>query len=254
MTTMTTTPTVAIFYTDGGLPDVAKHAVAIALRKGYHVRAIAKDPDCVTTAESVTQPELTNTENLTKIALDIRNIDASGKETLKAALRGVDAVLAAAWTRQPGKELGARDGMPHIVEVMEQLGISRIVMISSVGVSEDWPPMKWSWIGWCLFACMLRTCIRSQRRDLQDGEEVLRKSKLNYAIFRCIGVTPEMNSRGIESIRAVECNYNGTDMDMGMAKEDCGEFALQECLKPTIEKKSMIVGRYLAPGDKPGQN
>ena len=62
---------------------------------------------------------------------------------LVPSLLDVDAIVSCLGSRQPfHKERIVRRGTERLVEAAIRCKISRFVMISSVGIGDDWPPMQ----------------------------------------------------------------------------------------------------------------
>ena len=63
-------------------------------------------------------------------------------DEIETALLGVHAVVSCLGSRQPfHKERIVRQGTERLVQASLKCHISRFVMISSVGIADDWPPM-----------------------------------------------------------------------------------------------------------------
>lgn len=77
--------------------------------------------------------------------------DESAKEQLQAEFSGVDAVVVCIANRQPGtkqpelKSRWAKSGIVVIEQAMQAAGVKRLVLLTSMGVYEDYLPRRSIW-------------------------------------------------------------------------------------------------------------
>mmetsp|Transcript_10664 Transcript_10664/g.17403 ORF Transcript_10664/g.17403 Transcript_10664/m.17403 type:complete len:245 (-) Transcript_10664:34-768(-) len=221
-----------------GLGDVGKHVVNQALKEdGLTVRIIAEDPQDVVNVASVTPIDISDEDRETKLELRAVCIDKETAE-LEEALDGVDAVVNCFGNRQPGMPRLMGVGAANIVQAMQKQDIKRLVTISSVGAGDSFPPMPWSWYG-TLFSCLMRTIIKSARKDLDLLESAVENSELDFLIVRPTGVTPTFKPTG--TWKLMKANTAET-VGPEIAKEDVAKFMLREALQPSFHREAWIIG------------
>lgn len=86
---------------------------------------------------------------------------------------------------------------------------------------------------------MLRTIIRSDIRDLNKAEKIVKGSSSDYLIVRLAGLSPPLQPDG--QWRIITELSNDKDK-VEIAKTDVAAFMLQEALKPTLSKTAKTVG------------
>ncbi|RDU35331.1 hypothetical protein DRW41_18795 [Neobacillus piezotolerans] len=88
------------------------------LNAGYGVHALVRDPGKLKHAGP---------------GLKIFNGDATNPDDVRSAMKGCDAVISSLNT---GASTVLSDSMPHIVSTMKENGISRIIMVSTAGITQ----------------------------------------------------------------------------------------------------------------------
>jgi len=237
---------IAIFISSGDLGDVGKHAVAVALQNPAvsSVKLFRKTPTqaepwkCSCPDDSfhtVTSPRLET--------IHIEWFDPQLVTTLRHHLVSVTHVL----TGLGNRVLFHRDDMSkHGMErVLPALTNQRLVMLSSVGVAEDWPPMTWSAEGRRLESCF-RTISWSQHQDLCAGEAILRAyaarhADWEYTIVRVV-LMPDSVASTNEWVVQTTKNQEPFPAE-GISKLDCARFLVQQLLEPQYLRRAVTVGR-----------
>jgi nucleoside-diphosphate-sugar epimerase len=143
--TMPTGRVVGIFFSSGDLGDVGRHAVAAALEMPpsvvSNIRVFSRDIasmdqanwKCGCGEHSISQEDRNRIQFL--------QIDCT-QDDLVPALFDVDAIVSCLGSRQPfHNERIVREGTERLVQAAITCKIARFVMISSVGIGDDWPPM-----------------------------------------------------------------------------------------------------------------
>lgn len=114
----------------GATGRTGKHAIPFALEKGYHVVALVRNP----TKISIKSDELTIIKGLPTDIDDVRK-----------AMKGCDAVLSLLSPLTRGEAISFRKiNAPRVLErsittvlqVMNEYGVNRILILSSVGVGD----------------------------------------------------------------------------------------------------------------------
>lgn len=137
----------AIFFSSGDLGDVGRHAVAAALERSVSkIKVIASDANIDSLQKSNWKCGCAKGHTITphdRTRLELIRSDFT--EDMSQYLEGVDAVVSCLGNRQPfHQDRVAHYGTEAICKAMLSQQISRIVMISSVGIGDDWPPLEWS--------------------------------------------------------------------------------------------------------------
>lgn len=137
----------AVFYSSGDLGDVGRHVVAAALESNVSkIKVMASDASIDSLEHSNWKCGCARGHAITpqdRTRLELIRVDFS--EDLSQYLEGVDAVISCLGSRQPFHEdRVAKVGTENICKAMLCRHIGRIVMISSVGIGDDWPPLEWS--------------------------------------------------------------------------------------------------------------
>jgi len=205
-TTTTTTKTVAVLYaTKGGMGDVGKFVMTLArLEPSCTIRPIALSVENSREGTDkglhvdVTDPALkTTTEDVLATMVDsIRKIDVasdSAEKEIGDAIAGVDAVISCLGNREPSMERWCALGTRKVVNAMTAQNIQRLVCLSSMGIGTDFlktTPLTVLW------AVLLRTLLRSARKDLYGLETVVRESGLDFVLVRPVGLTPQQPPQG----------------------------------------------------------
>jgi len=265
-TTTTTTKTVAVLYaTKGGMGDVGKFVMTLArLEPSCTIRPIALSVENSREGTDkglhvdVTDPALkTTTEDVLATMVDsIRKIDVasdSAEKEIGDAIAGVDAVISCLGNREPSRERWCALGTRKVVNAMTAQNIQRLVCLSSMGIGTDFlktTPLTVLW------AVLLRTLLRSARKDLYGLETVVRESGLDFVLVRPVGLTPQQPPQG-SCDRLVSKPAKGTKnpgLKFTLAKSDAAAFLLGAALAPTLHNREVTIGYYTTslPKPKPG--
>lgn len=246
-------PTVAVLYaTTGGMGDVGKFAVALATKRGLRVRPVALcfgtgETDGPSSNSSTVDVEDTALKDETEAVLEgleggIPTIDvaagASADRELEGALGGATSVVSCLGNRQPGMERWCEKGTRAVLAAMKASGAERLVCLSSMGIGRDFlktTPLT------CLWAAMLRTVLRSARRDLSSMEDAVRGSGLDYLLVRPVGLTPSEPPRGSCDV-LLERGDHGGRLAFMLSKQDAAGFLLEEALSPTLRNRAVTIG------------
>lgn len=124
---------------------------------------------------------------------------------------------------------GAEEGKPTT---------KRVVVMTSVGVEEDWPPVEWVWVGKIL-AFLFLTLARKSYRDLTMMERAYRNSKLDYLLVRPVGIGEDVAPVGKWYLQKEK--YKDA-LGFNMAKLDVARFMVEEALHPTRHQDAVVIG------------
>ncbi len=245
------TKTIAILYaTKGGMGDVGKFAMTLARTDpslSFNFRPVALSiEDSSEGADKGIEVDVEDlelkkkTEELLATMEDtILKVDISkdsAQEEIAGAIEGVDAVISCLGNRQPQMERWCSIGTEKVIGAMKAKKVERLVSLSSFGIGTDF--LKISPIS-VLWRTMLRTILRSARKDLVGLEKAVRESGLDFAIVRPVGLTPSEAPRGFcDQILSKEDG----NLDILMSKSDAAAFMIKEALEPTIHDKEVTIG------------
>ncbi|GAA1586063.1 NAD(P)-dependent oxidoreductase [Actinoplanes couchii] len=136
--------------------------VAEALRAGHHVTAAVRDPGSIEPVPG----------------LRVERADIRDPDSLRAALRGQDAVVCA--IGPAGRKAGNlySDGARAVVPAMRATGVTRLLAITSVGVRSDDPHHAW----W--YRHLIRPIGADLYADMARMEDTIRDSDLDWTFVR----------------------------------------------------------------------
>lgn len=274
--------TLLIVYSSGDLGDVGRHCVAMALK---HPRV-----RCVKVVTDQPPQHLFDEKNYNKCCCPPHTHELLGfKDRLRVYpanissddfshhVQNVDAVITCLGNRLPfhpdWRPHIAEYGTTRIVEALLDLDRTRqrIIMLSSVGIGNDWPPLEGLQEGNFLQG-LFRTICWEQYQDLSGAERALRRTwssnQLDYVTARCVLLPdgcpptglfqaidqPQGSVRlGIGDTAAGErrgsCGRAGSDYDKFIAKLDAAQFLIQEAVLPSLHRQVVILGGRPAPID-----
>jgi len=246
------TKTVAILYaTKGGMGDVGKFAITLSKIEpslscnivpiALSIENSSEGTDKGLEVDVVDQPDLKKAteELLGDFESSILKIDVakdSAEQDIADAIAGSDAVISCLGNRQPSMERWCSMGTQKVIAAMKAKKVERLVSLSSFGIGDDY--LKTSAIS-ILWRGMLRTILRSCRKDLVSLEKTVRASGLDYVLVRPVGLTPEEPPQG--SCDHLLSKEDG-NLDILMSKKDAAAFMLSEALDPTIHNKEVTIG------------
>ena len=130
-----------------------------------------------------------------------------------------------------------------------------MVMVSTVGVRDDWPPMRWTFVGKIFGFMLLCPGLNTHAcKDITAAEEHVcaqSEARLDYLIVRPMCLDAGEVTRGLHTVELHEAR-SLLPLHLNIAKEDVATFMLQEALqvqlKPeegssTIDKPLLLVTR-----------
>jgi NAD(P)H-binding len=232
-----------ILYSSGGIGDVGRHAVKVALEASpdRKIRVLTEDPKTLLDethwncgcgeAHSFSPVELDR--------LDVRAVDVT-KDDLRPHLDNVGAVISALGNRQiySGHQVGAR-GTQNLVQAMEACKIRRLVAVTSVGLSEDWPPLEFHWLGGLLRWMFTWTRCHVDLQGVETAIQSAPSSSLDYLLVRPVGLSEARRPRGVWFVQKKK-GEDKVGPDMG--KMDCARFVVSEVMQPTYSRQGVVVG------------
>jgi putative NADH-flavin reductase len=149
-----------------------------ALNRGHEVTVMVRDPKRL--------------PNFSK-PINVLTGDFSNLDTEKSTLIGQDAVICALGSRELYKNTGLRTlGTRAIIRCMEEEGVRRLVVMSSMGIGESWNQL--SFFSKALFKLVMPAALE----DHEAQEEAVKASALEWTLIRPSGLTNEPNVSAYE--------------------------------------------------------
>jgi putative NADH-flavin reductase len=195
-----------------------RQLLAQALEQGHEVTALVRDPGKL----SAEHPRLRTVVG-----------SATDPAVVDDALEGRDAVLCALGTRSPRSLISCSlmsDSMRALVPAMKRRGVSRLVLLSALGVgqSADDAPAA--------LRAAFRTLFRQVGKDKAAAEDDLRTSDLDWTVVYPPTLTDGPPSGEYSSGQALDLK--------GMPKisrADVAHFMLSQLSEPTYSRKIAIL-------------
>eukprot|EP00521_Asterionellopsis_glacialis_P006549 CAMPEP_0195282382 /NCGR_PEP_ID=MMETSP0707-20130614/1278_1 /TAXON_ID=33640 /ORGANISM="Asterionellopsis glacialis, Strain CCMP134" /LENGTH=271 /DNA_ID=CAMNT_0040341347 /DNA_START=27 /DNA_END=842 /DNA_ORIENTATION=- len=254
--------TLAIFFSKGAFGDCARHAILVALEdpRVSHIKVFSS---YLSTLGESNWKSNSSTDHATElhdlqakhkdkilelIPLEDVTNESEMMEKTATSLQDVDAIISGLGNRQPflGDRVAAQ-GTKNVVKSMKQHGIERLVMMSSMGVNDDWPCMEWRLEG-KIMTWLFRTICRREYNDLARAEQEVTTTKsvdnssddsLNYVIVRPVGLGEKVVPKGEYFLQKKK--YEDA-LGPNMAKMDVGRFLVEQAVAPTISQKAVVIG------------
>ncbi|WP_375578675.1 SDR family oxidoreductase [Marivirga tractuosa] len=156
--------TIALF---GGSGQTGKLVLEKALKEGYKVKALLRNPDKVDIRDS----------NLTVIQGDVLNAS-----DVLIAVKDSEVVLSLFGHVKGSPEWLQTKGTDHIVEAMKQYGVEKIISLSGGGL--PFPEMDKPKLADKMIRFIMKVAVPKILKDAILHAEILRKSNLNWMIVR----------------------------------------------------------------------
>jgi putative NADH-flavin reductase len=201
----------------GASGPTGRQVVSQALDQGHQLTAFVRDPK---------RMPLTH-ERLRLVTGDVTDEGP----VLRSAVGGQDAVISALGV---GMTFRSHDlitrSVPKIVAAMESQGVTRLVFTSAFGVGSTWidvPPLP---------RIMIRLLLRDIYADKAAGEEVLRRSQLDWTLVYPVALT---HGRKTGRYRVGErLPLRGLPT---ISRADLAAFLLAELADPTFIRKGVLI-------------
>jgi|UPI000581B58F hypothetical protein len=242
---MSTVARLVVLYGNGGLSDVGRHAVQAALERDdvAHVQVLTEHPELLNEpnwACGCSSAHSFSAED--KKRFTVAKVNSWNADELSKYFKDATAVVSCLGNRQPfvGHWV-AFEGNNAVVHAMKEEKVARAVVLSSVGVEEDWPPLEFHFAGKVL-AFLFLTFARSSFRDLTKMEQIYKGSDLDYLFVRPVGIGEEVVPIGSWCVQKEK--YKDS-VGLNMAKLDVARFMIEEALHPTRHRTALVVGGKL---------
>eukprot|EP00525_Craspedostauros_australis_P005185 CAMPEP_0198113018 /NCGR_PEP_ID=MMETSP1442-20131203/4771_1 /TAXON_ID= /ORGANISM="Craspedostauros australis, Strain CCMP3328" /LENGTH=253 /DNA_ID=CAMNT_0043769993 /DNA_START=329 /DNA_END=1090 /DNA_ORIENTATION=- len=241
-----------VLYGIGGLSDVGRHVVQVLLEQPSigSVTVLTQHPKKLLEETNwecgCPEPHIFSDEQ--KKRLNLVAVDKWDDADLPAHFEGAHSVISCLGNRQPGffdkslkKGWVSYPGNQMVIRSMKQHGITRAVVITSVGIEEDWPPLEFHF-GGKILGLMFRTNTKTAVRDLTQMERAYRSTDekdIDFLLVRPVGIGEECKPSGKWFLQ----KEKGKDaLGMDMAKLDVARYMVTEALEPTRHRAAVVIG------------
>eukprot|EP01104_Vermistella_antarctica_P015115 TRINITY_DN4896_c0_g2_i1.p2 TRINITY_DN4896_c0_g2~~TRINITY_DN4896_c0_g2_i1.p2 ORF type:complete len:223 (+),score=45.49 TRINITY_DN4896_c0_g2_i1:187-855(+) len=159
--------TIAVF---GGTGTTGRHFIDQALAAGHHIRALSRRPDTLEESD----------------ALKLIVGDVSNEDSVKEVLTNSDVVFVCLGSKGRAEDLGVCEaGTRVIVKQMKDLGITRTVVVTTMGIGDSYDDIPW------YFKLFVWLVLSKAFADHEKQEEVLRDASadIQWTVIRPSGLT-----------------------------------------------------------------
>ncbi len=195
---------IAVFGATGG---TGREIVRQAIEAGHEVTALVRDSAKVKHKEDKLYLVLGD-------VLDIKKVE----ETIAAA----DAVICSLGSTSNNPDDVVSRGTQNIVEVMHKQNISRLVVVSSMGVGDSINQVSLS------FKMLTKTVLRKAIEDKERQEALVAKSGLDWVIVRPSGLSNGPQTGNYQT--SIDPNLEANQI----SRADVAEFVLQQLTDDTF--------------------
>jgi len=161
--------------------------------------------------------------NITTVVGDARNT-----ADLEKALHGQDVVISTLGSSKPGDRMIA-SSTAALIDAAQQQNVKRVIMMSSFLATPNFKPNP-------IVKLALRV-MGSIVRDINSGEDQLRKSGLDYTIVYATRLTNEPLNPHYRVVSETE-KVGATD---SISRADVAEFLLRQLSDTTYVRKSVLI-------------
>eukprot|EP00171_Calliarthron_tuberculosum_P016433 IDg16433t1 len=232
-----------VYATKGGMGDVGKFAGALATADTtLEARIVSLSRDRAEgDGDGIGEVDVTDAAQRTRLVADLSGVNIAHADVddadatsriLDGAIAGADAVVACVGSRQPKFGRWVSRGTQAIAAAMARHGVSRLVVLSSMGIGEDF--IRNSGIR-RMWGFMLASVLRGVRNDLMAMESAVKESGLDYLFVRPVGLTPGEPPK--EDCVVLEKGVN--EVDINVAKSDVARFMVREAISPTLSRTAV---------------
>lgn len=246
---------VVVLYGIGGLSDVGRHAVAAALERTEieHVTVLTQYPKHLVDETNwncgCTTPHIFTEEDKQRMTM-VTVKDWENDTTLSQHFDAADAVISCVGNRQPltfhWNSFSANNAViRHVTNNSNKK--TRVIVGSSVGIQEDWPPMEQWKPGKIIMSAMFLSIAYPSFRDLTKVEKAYRAtdsssttgSSIDYLIVRPVGIGEDDVPVGKWKIQKEKYS---DPIGIGVAKMDVARYMVEEVMTPTKHCFAVTVG------------
>ncbi|OAH14300.1 NAD(P)-dependent oxidoreductase [Streptomyces jeddahensis] len=208
----------------GGTGRTGIHVLKEAAERGHHVRALVRNPDSVQAPAGVEliQGTPSNIDDIRKAA--------GGTEAVISALNNSRA-SDNPWAKPLSPPLFMTDATRNTLTVMQEEGIHRIVVTSTMGAGDDWARIN------PVFRALIKVSnLKAGFDDHHGVDRLLRASDVDWTLARAVALSDKPMSG---ALRAAEAGTEkpGARINRG----DLARFLLDTLEKDTWIRKAPLV-------------
>ncbi|WP_316740687.1 NAD(P)-dependent oxidoreductase [Pedobacter antarcticus] len=211
----------------GATGRTGKHAINFALAKGYQVVALVRNPAKI----SVQSDDLNIVTGLPT------NID-----DVRSAMNECDSVLSLLSPLTRGEAISFRKinaprilekSITNVLQVMNEYGVKRILILSSVGVGDSW-----KYAPWYVKLLVKLTNFKVIFADHNAQERLIQASETNWTIARPVGLNEK------ETMGTLAVSYDHTPKPFQMSRKLLAKFFIDNLYDETyVNKMPMLAER-----------
>lgn len=202
---------IAVFGATGG---TGREIVRQAIEAGHEITALVRDTGKIKHKDDRLYIVIGD-------VLDIKKVE----ETIAAT----DAVICTLGNTSNNPDDVVSQGTQNIVQAMQKQGLSRLVVVSSMGVGDSIEQVSLS------FKMLTKTVLRKAIEDKERQEAIVEESNLDWVIVRPSGLSngPQTSSYQAGADPTIEANQ--------ISRADVAEFVLQQLTDDTfLQQKPAI--------------
>lgn len=241
-----------VLFSSGGLSDVGRHAVQVALDEHPSLKSITvltKYPE--TLKETNWNCGCRHDLDLSSPRLNIQPIDDWKTADLSTHLDDQTAVVSCLGHRQEFRHqyCQAHEGTQAILRAAATTPL-RVVSLSSMGVEEDWPPMEFFAPGKYILGAMFLTISRRAYRDLTLMERAYKEAShsVDYLFVRPVGLGEDVVPENKWVLQSKKYSFD-PPFGFNMAKMDVARYMVQEAVSPTRSRTAVVIGGTYKEGE-----
>ncbi len=227
---------IAVVGASGG---VGRHVVKLALAEKHTVVALARDPSEVVPRKA---------RRLKKFKVDLAQCDV---QELASLLKGCNFVISCLGNRR-GEDKVVQRGTRTLLAAMAAVGVTRMAMLSCVGVSDSGQQLRQQgWMGW-VYSAMFSTVLLGEMEDLTAAEGECRGQRKGPGVA-CVVVRASDLSDASGVGKFVLAPAGGV-VGATVTREDVATFLLSLVKDHRYDGKAVSIGGPLPPGVKPSHD
>jgi len=235
-----------ILYGMGGLSDVGRHAVQAALERSEveRVTILTQHPELLQESNwkcGCPEPHAFSEQDQKRMT--VVPVKSWKDDDLIPHFQGATGVVSCLGNRQPlvGHWVSHLGNEAVIKAVQQTDGLKRVVVCTSVGVEEDWPPIEYFGIGkWILGTIFTLQFVMF--RDLTKMERAYKatsETDVDYLLVRPVGIGEDVLPVGKWVLQKEKYKDN---VGINMAKLDVARYMVEEVINPTRSRKAVVIG------------
>jgi NAD(P)H-binding len=245
-----------VLYGVGGLSDVGRHAILAALERDdvEHVTILTRHPQLIEPDAQWNSPVQRHVfSDADQSRMTIVPVQSWKDDNIVSHFQRATAVITALGNRQPffghNDAAEGNDAVLHAIlqhqKMATNMELKRVVICSSVGIEEDWPPLEFFAMGKIALSAMFMTCSKRNFQDLTNMERLYKatdESNIDYLIVRPVGLGEDIKP---VNKWAIQQEKHKDKLHFDMAKLDCARYMVEEAIHPTRHRDAVVIGAVL---------